>query len=68
LFYLKKNKASALTRKAAIEGIRKSREKDLMPKRSCFKTGNLHRIAVFDHRGPPAWYLGGSQNTIPCKS
>jgi hypothetical protein len=20
---------------------------------------NLHRIAVFDQRGPPAWYLGG---------
>ena len=36
------------------------------------QAGNLHRIAVFDQRGPPpeasGWYLGGSQNTISCKN
>lgn len=27
----------------------------------CCKVGNLHRILIFDKRGPPAWYLGSSQ-------
>ena len=26
------------------------------------QSGNLHRIAVFDQRGSPASYIGGSQN------
>ena len=38
-------------------------EQPFLPKCPCCKTGNLHRIAVFDQRGPPAWYLGGSQSS-----
>jgi hypothetical protein len=37
-------------------------EKKPFTQMSLLKTGNLHRIAVFDQRGPPAWYLGGSQS------
>ena len=48
--------------------LEKVEKKPFLPKCPCCKTGNLHRIAVFDQRGPPAWYLGGGQNTIPCKS
>jgi hypothetical protein len=29
---------------------------------SLLQNRDLHRIAVFDQRGPPAWYLGGSQS------
>ena len=32
---------------------------------SCCKIGILHTLAIFDKRGPPAWYLGDSQKTIP---
>jgi hypothetical protein len=34
----------------------------------CCKTGNLHTILLFDQRGPPAWYLGGSQKSPACKN
>ena len=34
----------------------------------CHKTGNLHSIAVFDQRGPPAWYLGGRKVQVSIKA
>lgn len=34
----------------------------------CCKIGVLHTLAIFDKRGPPAWYLGGSQSSYPCKN
>ena len=46
--------------------------KPILPKCPCCKTGNLHRIAVFDQRGPPpevsGWYLSDSQSSSPCIS
>jgi hypothetical protein len=45
-----------------LRSSRKLEKKPFLPKCPCCKTGNLHRIAVFDQRGPPAWYLGGSQS------
>lgn len=33
----------------------------------CCKVGNLLTIEVFGKRGPPAWYMGASQNQIPRK-
>ena len=57
-----------LQEKLQVKMSEKAEKKTFLPKCPCCKTGNLHRIAVFDQRGSPAWYLGGSQNTIPCKS
>jgi hypothetical protein len=64
----KRQKLKLLQEKLQQKVLEKAEKKRFMPKCPCCKTGNLHRIAVFDQRGPPAWYLGGSQNTIPCKS
>lgn len=64
----KRQKIKLLQEKFQQKVLEKAEKKPSMPKCPCCKTGNLHRIAVFDQRGPPAWYLGGSQNTIPCKS
>jgi hypothetical protein len=64
----KRKKTKAFTRKIASKGIRKSKKEAVLPKWPYCKTGNLYRIAVFDQRGPPACYLGGSQNSIACKS
>jgi hypothetical protein len=46
-----------------VKVLEKAEKKVFMPKCPCCKTGNLHRIAVFDQRGPPAWYLGCSQSS-----
>ncbi len=43
-------------------------KKPFMPKWPFCKTVTLHRIAVFDQRCPPAWYLGGGQNLNPCEN
>ena len=64
----KRQKLKLLQEKLKVKILEKAEKKVFMPKCPCCKTGNLHRIAVFDQRGPPAWYLGDSQNTIPCKS
>jgi hypothetical protein len=61
--HLEATKAQAFARKTYGKSFRKSRKKVFIPKCPCCKTGNLHRIAVFDQRGPPAWYLGGSQSS-----
>jgi hypothetical protein len=51
-----------------VKVLVKVEKKPFLPKCPCCKTGNLHRIAVFDQRGPPAWYLGVSQNSNPCEN
>jgi hypothetical protein len=59
----KRQKLKLLQEKLQIKVLEKAEKKLFMPKCPCCKTGNLHRIAVFDQRGPPAWFLGGSQKT-----
>ena len=64
----KREKLKLLQEKLQVKVLEKREKKPFMPKCPCCKTGNLHRIAVFDQRGPPAWYLGGSQNSNPHQS
>ena len=64
----KRQKLKILQEKLQVKVIEKAEKKLFLPKCPCCKTGNLHRIVVFDQRGPPAWYLGGSQNSIPRES
>ena len=64
----KREKLKLLQEKLAVKVLEKREKKLFLPKCPCCKMGNLHRIAVFDQRGPPAWYLGGSQSSNPCKS
>lgn len=62
----KRQKLKLLQEKLKVKVFEKVEKKHFLPKCPCCKTGNLHRIAVFDQRGPPVWYLGGSQNPNPC--
>jgi hypothetical protein len=64
----KREKLKLLQENLQVKVMEKREKKPFSPKCPCCKTGNLHRIAVFDQRGPPAWYLGGSQNTNAPKS
>ena len=64
----KRQKLKALQKKLKVKVLEKRERKPLPQKCSCCKVGTLHTISVFDQRGPPTWYLGGSQKTIPCKS
>ncbi len=64
----KRQKLKLLQEKFKVKVLEKAEKKAFMPKCPCCKTGNLHRIAVFDQRGPPAWYLGSSQNPNSCKN
>lgn len=64
----KRQKLKLLQEKLQVKALEKREKKPFLPKCPCCKTGNLHRIAVFDSRGPPAWYLGGSQISSSCKS
>ncbi len=64
----KREKLKLLQEKLEVKVIEKAEKKLILPKCPCCKTCNLHRIAVFDQRGPPPWYLGGSQNSIPRES
>jgi hypothetical protein len=64
----KRQKLKNLQEKLQVKVLEKREKKLFLPKCPCCKTGNLHRIAVFDQRGPPAWYLGGSQSSNPCKA
>ncbi|WP_016991417.1 IS91 family transposase [Flavobacterium sp. ACAM 123] len=63
----KRGKLKVLQEKLKVKVLEKVEKKTFLPKCPCCKTGNLHRIAVFDQRGPPAWYLGISQRSTPCK-
>ena len=58
----KRLKLKLLQEKLQVKVLKKGEKKPFLPKCLCCKTGNLHRIAVFDQRGPPPWYLGGSQS------
>jgi hypothetical protein len=62
----KRQKLQLLQEKLQVKVPEKAEKKLFLPKCPCCKTGNLHRIAVFDQRGPPSWYLGSSQNTSSC--
>ncbi|MFK7001912.1 IS91 family transposase [Flavobacterium oreochromis] len=64
----KRHKLSALQAELQVKPTQKPPKTKVLPKCSCCKNGNLHTLAVFDRRGPPAWYLGTSQNTSSCKS
>lgn len=64
----KRQKLQLLREKLQVKVLEKVEKKPFLPKCPCCKTGNLHRIAVFDYRGPPAWYLGCSQNSNPCEN
>ena len=63
----KRQKLKLLQEKLQVKVLEKAERKPFMPKCPCCKTGNLHRIAVFDQRGPPAWYLGISRSSSSCK-
>ena len=63
----KRQKLKLLQEKLKVKVLEKAEKKVFMPKCPCCKTGNLHRILVFDQRGPPAWYLGGSQSSSSCE-
>ena len=64
----KRNKLPALQAKLQVKPIQTKVKTKVVPKCPCCKNGNLHTLAVFDKRGPPAWYLGSSQNTSSYKS
>ena len=59
----KRQKLKLLQQKLQVKLLEKREKKPFSPKCSCCKTGNLQTIAVFDQRGPPAWYLGGSPSS-----
>lgn len=63
----KRQKLKLLQEKLKVKVLDKVEKKPFLPKCPCCKIGNLHRIAIFDQRGPPAWYLGSSHNSPPCK-
>jgi hypothetical protein len=64
----KRQKLKLLQEKLQVKVLEKVEKKPFLPKCPCCKTGNLHRIAIFDQRGPPAWYLGSSQSSSSCIS
>jgi len=64
----KRQKLKLLQQKLQVKLLEKREKKPFLPKCSCCKTGNLQTIAVFDQRGPPAWYLGGSPSSGSYKS
>ncbi len=64
----KREKLPLLQKKLQVKPPEKSNKKPFIPKCSCCKVGTLKTILVFDKRGPPVWYLGGSQKRTSCKS
>ena len=64
----KRQKLKLLQDKLKVKVLEKVEKKPFLPKCPCCKTGKLHRIAVFDQRGPPAWYLGGGQSSSSCEN
>lgn len=61
----KRKKLQLLQAKLRVKPVIAVAKASLIRKCSCCKIGILHTLAIFDKRGPPAWYLGGSQKTIP---
>ena len=64
----KRQKLKLLQEKLKVKVLEKVEKKPFLPKCPCCKTGNLHRIAVFDQRGPPPWYLGVSHSATSSES
>lgn len=64
----KRQKLKLLQEKLKVKVLEKAEKKVFMPKCPCCKTGNLHRILIFDQRGPPTWCLGSSQTTSSCEN
>ncbi len=64
----KRRKLKELQQKLQVEPAKSNPKTGQVRKCPCCKVGQLHTIAVFDQRGPPAWYLGGSQTSIACKN
>ena len=64
----KREKLKVLQEKLKVQAFVKPAKESKIRKCQCCKTGNLHTILIFDKRGPPAWYLGGSQSSKPCKN
>jgi Putative transposase/Transposase zinc-binding domain len=64
----KRQKLKLLQEKLKVKVLEKREKKPFLSKCLCCKTGNLRTIAVFDKRGPPAWYLGVSQSSNSCES
>lgn len=64
----KRQKLKILQEKLRVIVLEKHEKSPFLPKCHCCKTGNLRRIAVFDQRGPPPWYFGGSQNSHSCEN
>ena len=62
----KRQKLKLLQEKLKVKVLEKVEKKPFLPKCPCCKTGNLHRIADFDQRDPPAWYLDGCQSSSSC--
>lgn len=64
----KRNKLQVLQQKLKVKRVEKVDKPPILRQCPCCITGKLHRIAIFDQRGPPPWYLGVSQITNSCKS
>ena len=65
----KRKKLKMLQEKMGIKPVLKEAEKTIiLPKCPHCKTGSLRTILVFDKRGPPFFYMGDSQTSIPYKS
>jgi hypothetical protein len=64
----KRQKLKVLQAKLNVQPIVKTTTAPKIRKCQCCKTGNLHTILIFDKRGPPAWYLGGSQKSTSHQS
>ena len=64
----KRGKLKVLQEKLKVQPQIKVAKESKIRKCQCCKTGNLHTILIFDQRGPPAWYLGGGQKSIPCNN
>ena len=59
----KRQKLKLLQEKLKVKILEKKQKATPIRKCSCCKIGILHTLAIFDKRGPPDWYLGGSQKS-----
>ena len=61
----KRAKLQILQEKLQVKVLEKVEKKPFLPKCLCCKTGNLHRIAVFDQRGR---ILAEAKTPVPVKT
>jgi hypothetical protein len=64
----KREKLSLLQQRLGVQRKPNVPRKVSLPKCPCCKTGTLYTILTFDQRGPPAAYLGDSQNKLSYES